>query len=136
MRPILLPLLFCATNAAVAIDLDAQEERITAAERRSADCSSDGLHALFALAASDEIDGVDSSEQLSEVNEIAFFRCPGPFLTQLDSEPEATQTVVVRNYFGIMHTRDEIAHVLRIFLDDSKLAPFVRKRFANYLSED
>jgi hypothetical protein len=135
MRPILFPLLLCTTSTALAIDIDAQEERIAEAERRSADCSADGLHALFALAASDEIDGVDPSEQLSEVNEIAFFRCPGPFLTQLDAEPDATQIVVVRNYFGIMHAREEIARVLRTFLDDPKLAPFVRKRFAEYLTD-
>ncbi len=68
-------------------------------------------------------------------NETAFFRCPGPFLTQLDVEPEATQVVLLRNYFGIMHTREDIASVLRTFLDDPKLAPFVRKRFAEYLTE-
>ena len=89
MRPILFPLLLCTTSTALAIDIDAQEERIAEAERRSADCSADGLHALFALAASDEIDGVDPSEQLSEVNEIAFFRCPGPFLTDISEAWEA-----------------------------------------------
>ena len=121
-------------NLTFAADSLDQESEVDRAYELGMSCSPSGLHQLFALAASGAITGAHTTEALSEAKEDAFFKCPESFLRQLKSESEEIQ-VAFDGYFGVMHSREELAEALKPFLASQEFGDFVRRRFHWYLSD-
>lgn len=119
---------------AEARSIESQEEAIDKAAVDALKCSSPSdFDALFRLSASGEVTGVHPSEQLSEVNEEVFLKCPLEFLLALNAQPEATQASVVDLYFGIRHAPWELGAELRKWKHHKKVGALVRTRFAAFL---
>lgn len=89
--------------------------------------------ALFELASSDQFNGADASEALSEVNEEAFLRCPVEFMEGFQQQSPQLQTRIATHFFGVMHEPWELGTVLGRLQHHPKLGGLVKKHFGAFI---
>ena len=136
MRGLLL-LLMLAVGCSGAQSHDEQYAAIDRASASASKCKSSSVFdELFLLAASGKVTGVHTSEELSLANENAFLRCPYEFLLALKAQPEAAQTAVVNQYFGIRHAPWELGKELRKLQENDMVGDLVRTRFSGFLAAE
>ena len=117
--------------------LEWQEEAIANAEASAVRCNSvDDFVPLFRLAASREVSGSHTSEELSEVNENLFLKCPLNFLLALQAQSDATRASVLELYFGVRHPPWELGSELRKWQDHRDVGQFVRREFQGFLTAE
>jgi hypothetical protein len=107
-----------------ALPIEAQEQRIDAADALARSCRPEGLHALFALSASGAIDGVGPMQDLSHVNGLAALRCPRAFVRQLAAESAATRGRVLE-CFWVPDRESELRSALQPLRADPALRTLI-----------
>lgn len=121
----------------VDVPTESQERAIAEVSESALLCNSpSGFEALFHVSGSGEITGAHTSEELSELNEDVFLKCPLDFLLALMAQSEATQASVLNAYFGIRHPPWELGAELRKWKDHEDVGTFVRENSGGYLESE
>ncbi len=116
--------------------MESQEALIAEAAVIAGNCGSPSeFEILFSLAASGNIAGAHTMEELSEANEEVFLKCPLAFLRALKVSSEVTRNSVL-DYFGIRHSPSELGKELRKWEGHEEVGELVHSHFSAFLEAE